>query len=116
MAGPEAYPLVLRINPGMAVRPPLAWELELLEACLRAIPKFLARQANARPNDHPRLFRRVDAGAVMAEVNKGLLEIKVPNSCRTDCQSVRDFARTDWQSVLHPNRNIILWQFAKAAP
>ncbi len=43
VAGPEAYPLVLRINPGMAVRPPLAWELELLEGCLRAIPKFLAR-------------------------------------------------------------------------
>ena len=40
---PEAYPLVLRINPGMAVRPPLAWELELLEGCLRAIPKFLVR-------------------------------------------------------------------------
>ena len=45
VAGPEAYPLVLRINPGMAVRPPLAWELELLEGCLRAIPKFLTRDA-----------------------------------------------------------------------
>jgi hypothetical protein len=43
VAGPEAYPLVLRINPGMAVRPPLAWELELLEGCLRAIPPFLTR-------------------------------------------------------------------------
>jgi len=43
VAGPEAYPLVLHINPGMAVRPPLAWELELLEGCLRAVPPFLAR-------------------------------------------------------------------------
>ncbi|HPM79298.1 MAG TPA: hypothetical protein PLF81_01295 [Candidatus Anammoximicrobium sp.] len=43
VAGPEAYPLVLRINPGMAVRPPLAWELEILEGCLRAVPPFLAR-------------------------------------------------------------------------
>jgi hypothetical protein len=42
VAGPEAYPLVIRINPGCAVRPPLAWELELLEGCLRVIPEFLA--------------------------------------------------------------------------
>jgi len=46
IAGPEAYPLIVRINPGMAVRPPLAWELELTEACLRAIPGFLRREAN----------------------------------------------------------------------
>ena len=44
VAGPEAYPLVIRINPGHAVRPPLAWELELLEGCLRAIPEFLAEK------------------------------------------------------------------------
>ena len=44
MAGPEAYPLVIRINPGRAVRPPLAWELELLEGCLWAIPEFLAKE------------------------------------------------------------------------
>ena len=47
VAGPEAYPLVLRINPGMAVRPPLAWELKLLEGCLRAIPEFLAEKTAA---------------------------------------------------------------------
>jgi len=44
VASPEAYPLVLRINPGMAVRPPLAWEMELLEGCLRAVPPFLTRR------------------------------------------------------------------------
>ena len=44
VAGPEAYPMVIRINPGGAVRPPLAWELELLEGCLRAIPEFLAEK------------------------------------------------------------------------
>jgi hypothetical protein len=44
VAGPEAYPLVLRINPGGAMRPPLAWELELLEGCLRTIPGFLAQK------------------------------------------------------------------------
>jgi tetratricopeptide (TPR) repeat protein len=41
VAGPEAYPLVMHINPGLAMRPPLAWELEILEGCLRSIPDFL---------------------------------------------------------------------------
>lgn len=45
IAGPEAYPIILRLNPGIAVRPPLRWELELAEACLRAIPAFLNRKA-----------------------------------------------------------------------
>jgi hypothetical protein len=44
VAGPEAYPLVIRINPGLAMRPPLVWELELLEGCLRAIPEFLVEK------------------------------------------------------------------------
>jgi len=43
VAGPEAYPCILRVNPGMALRTPLKWELELLEGCLRAIPHFLTR-------------------------------------------------------------------------
>ena len=45
VAGPEAYPLVLRVNPGMAIRPPLAWELHLLEGCLRTIPAFVSEKA-----------------------------------------------------------------------
>ena len=44
VAGPEAYPMVIRVNPGCAVRPPLVWELELLEGCLRTIPEFLAEK------------------------------------------------------------------------
>jgi hypothetical protein len=43
VAGPEAYPLVIHVNPGCAVRPPLGWELALLEGCLRMIPEFLAQ-------------------------------------------------------------------------
>jgi tetratricopeptide (TPR) repeat protein len=46
VAGPEAWPCVLRVNPGLAVRTPLKWELELLEGCLRAIPDFLSRKVN----------------------------------------------------------------------
>jgi len=41
VAGPEAYPSAMRVNPGVAVRAPLAWELELLEGCLRAVPGFV---------------------------------------------------------------------------
>jgi hypothetical protein len=41
VASPDAYPCAMRVNPGRAVRPPLAWELELLEGCLRAIPDFV---------------------------------------------------------------------------
>jgi hypothetical protein len=42
VASGVAYPLVIRINPGRAMRPPLAWELELLEGCLLVIPEFVA--------------------------------------------------------------------------
>jgi tetratricopeptide (TPR) repeat protein len=41
VAGPEAYPNPIYVNPGRSMRPPLAWELELLEGCLRAIPRYL---------------------------------------------------------------------------
>jgi hypothetical protein len=46
VAGPDAYPCVLRVNPGMAARTPLKWELELLEGCLRAIPEFLRQDVS----------------------------------------------------------------------
>jgi hypothetical protein len=38
---PEAYPNPIYVNPGRSMRPPLAWELQLLEGCLRSIPEFL---------------------------------------------------------------------------
>ncbi len=47
VAGPEAYPLVIHINPGPSVRSPLVWELELLEGCLRTIPEFLAGKSES---------------------------------------------------------------------
>jgi tetratricopeptide (TPR) repeat protein len=43
VAGPEAYPSVFRKERGLSMRPPVAWELELLEGCLRAIPEFVSR-------------------------------------------------------------------------
>jgi hypothetical protein len=41
VAGPDAYPSVYRKEPGLSTRPPLAWELGLLEGCLRAAPEFV---------------------------------------------------------------------------
>ena len=43
VAGPEAYPCAMRVNPGQSIRPPLAWELQLLEASLRALCELLPR-------------------------------------------------------------------------
>jgi len=40
IVGQEAYPNPVYVNPGHSMRPPLAWELGLLEGCLRAIPQF----------------------------------------------------------------------------
>jgi hypothetical protein len=47
VAGPEGYPTILRVNPGMNVRRPLGWELKLLEASLRAVQDFVARHPSA---------------------------------------------------------------------
>ncbi|MFI5460491.1 MAG: DUF6930 domain-containing protein [Isosphaerales bacterium] len=48
VAGPEAYPSIFRKERGLSIRPPLAWELELMEGCLRAVLAFVARH---RPDD-----------------------------------------------------------------
>ena len=70
VAGPEAYPQAIRVNPGRAVRPALPWELELLEGSLRAIPAFLAAKIDSQTQVVPtakgeitvRLGRLADVG------------------------------------------------------
>jgi tetratricopeptide (TPR) repeat protein len=49
VARDDAYPEAFRKERGLSLRPPLAWELELLEGCLRAVPEFVARH----PQDDP---------------------------------------------------------------
>jgi len=44
VAGPNAYPSVYRMEPGLSMRPPLAWELTLLEGCLRALTEFVRKK------------------------------------------------------------------------
>jgi hypothetical protein len=43
VVGPESYPSIFRKERGLSLRPPLAWELTLMEACLRALPAFVSR-------------------------------------------------------------------------
>jgi hypothetical protein len=47
VARSDAFPSVYHKERGLSSRPPLAWELELMGACLRAIPQFV----NRRPQD-----------------------------------------------------------------
>jgi hypothetical protein len=44
IAAPEGYPSAMRKERGLVMRPPLSWELQLLEACLVAIPEFVLSQ------------------------------------------------------------------------
>ncbi len=60
VAGPGAYPSIFRKERGMSMRPPLAWELELMEGCLRAVPAFVARH---RPDDMSRHKMTVPAAS-----------------------------------------------------
>jgi tetratricopeptide (TPR) repeat protein len=60
IAGPEAYPHVMRINPGRVIRPPLAWELDLLEGCLKAIPEFIPAKQASRTVQVPLAFGALD--------------------------------------------------------
>ena len=49
VARPDAYPEVFHKERGLSLRPPLAWELELMEGCLRAVPEFVNRHNQEEP-------------------------------------------------------------------
>jgi hypothetical protein len=49
VARPDAYPSVFRKERGLSMRPPLVWELELMEACLRAVSDFVNRRRQDDP-------------------------------------------------------------------
>ena len=44
IASPEGYPSFFRKERGLSMRPPLAWEIDLMVACLVAMPDFIARR------------------------------------------------------------------------
>lgn len=41
VVNPEAYPSIFRKERGLSMRPPLGWEIELMQGCLKAIPDFI---------------------------------------------------------------------------
>jgi hypothetical protein len=49
VARPDAYPEVFHKERGLSLRPPLVWELELMEGCLRAVPDFVTRHQQDDP-------------------------------------------------------------------
>lgn len=65
IAAPDAHPMVIRKERGRVMRAPLAWELRLLEACLRTIPDF----ARSHDRDDPsRYIREVSTGGGSLEL------------------------------------------------
>jgi hypothetical protein len=57
IAGPRAFPVVLRKEPGGDFRSPDVGELELLEACLGIIPDFLKRAEDRKPDVYEYTFK-----------------------------------------------------------
>jgi len=53
VARPDAFPSIFHKDRGKSFRPPLAWEIELAEGCLRAVPDFVMRrtQEDATPEE-----------------------------------------------------------------
>jgi hypothetical protein len=49
VAGNDAYPWFFRKERGMNTHPPELWQLQLLEACLRAVPQFVQRRHQDDP-------------------------------------------------------------------
>jgi len=49
LASPDAYPSMYRKERGMSIRPPLAWEMELMTACLRSVPEHVSRVRQDNP-------------------------------------------------------------------
>jgi hypothetical protein len=67
VAGPMAYPLTIGVNPGCAIRVPLVWELELVTACLWAIPDFLAIAADSARIRIPSVSEEMELSLTWAE-------------------------------------------------
>jgi hypothetical protein len=61
----DAYPEVFHKERGLSLRPPLAWELELVEGCLRAVPGFVQRRRQDDPAREEEMTVPVASGELM---------------------------------------------------
>jgi hypothetical protein len=64
VAGPGAFPSAYRVDPGLALRPLLAWEVTLMEGCLRVLPEFVRKKT-----------RRLGPATYAAPVSSGELPL-----------------------------------------
>ena len=73
IAGPEAYPSLFRKERGLSMRPPLSWEIDLMDACLRILPDFVDRRS---PDDPTREL--VPVTGPLGTIELGLSWIQEP--------------------------------------
>jgi hypothetical protein len=71
IASPEAFPSIFRKERGLVMRPPLSWELDLMNACLRILPDFVARR---KPDDTTRELVPVPGGESPLELGLSWIE------------------------------------------
>lgn len=72
VAREDAYPSLFHKDEGMSIRPPEAWEVQLMEGCLRAVPDFVRRH------------RQGDATQESVTVPTGTGELKLTLAWVTD--------------------------------
>jgi hypothetical protein len=65
VAGPRAFPVVLRKEPGGDFRSPDAGELGLLEAFLLVIPDFLKRAVDGKPDVYEYTFKAANGQMIL---------------------------------------------------
>ena len=75
IASPEGFPSFFRKERGLSMRPPLVWEIDLMVACLAALPDFIARRALDDPTRE--LVAVPDASGTPLEL--GLSWVPEPN-------------------------------------
>ena len=71
IASPEAYPSLFRKERGLSMRPPLSWEIDLMDACLRVLPDFVSRRP---PDDPTRELVPVPGASSPMELGLGWIE------------------------------------------
>ena len=71
IASPEAYPSLFRKERGLSMRPPLSWEIDLMDACLRVLPDFVSRRS---PDDPTRELVPVPGASSPLELGLGWIE------------------------------------------
>ncbi len=68
---PDGFPSIFRKERGLSMRPPLGWEIDLMTACLRLIPDFVARR---RADDPTRELVPVPGSSPTTELGLSWIE------------------------------------------